>query len=98
MNILIVTENLPFDAVKFKGVTAIHIQLFLMAREMSALGHNVALLPIQVDNRNSSKQGPNAPLSAKADEQSEFAMLPPVFVNGRKTSERGIGPYIASHA
>jgi len=93
MNILIVSENLPFDSVKSKGVTAVHIQLALVAREMSALGHKVAVLPIQMYDGHSSEQDANASLSAELDEWRGYTVLPPLFIRDTATGKRGSGVF-----
>ncbi len=88
MNILILSENVPFDAVKQKGVSAVNIQLFLVTRELSALGHKVGLLTVR---EGGAVVGPEDEQLSDAGEKGQFDILSPVYFNGKSLPKNNIG-------
>ncbi len=86
MNILILSEDIPFETVKRKGISAVNIQLFLIARELSELGNKVAFLSLERNEKASSGDRCADPDVIDAGKSGKFEILPPLYVASRDSS------------
>ncbi len=93
MNILILSEDIPFEMVRCKGISAVNIQLFLIARALSELGHNVALLSLNQNEKAHSgdRDGIDANV-IKAGKSGKFKILPPLHVAYNDSSAKRSTP------
>jgi len=85
---------MPYDTVKHTGVTALNIQLFLMAHAMSNMGHDIAFLPVVESNSILSHKGVNDPFLIESCKKGNFSILSPIIVN-EKTVTRTRHHYIS---
>jgi glycosyltransferase involved in cell wall biosynthesis len=86
MNILILSEDIPFEVVRKKGITAVNVQLFLIARELSEMGNQVGFLSVVRGDKYASARRAVDPEIVAAGREGGFSILSPVVYPGRMTA------------